>query len=91
MTDCKLKKDTDLRVKVTNVILCHSSVTASTLLNHYINWPGLAQVYQYRSQRENTKTNQITYQTQYGITSLSAEVASAEDLLKLRRQHLTAN
>jgi predicted transposase YbfD/YdcC len=65
------------------------TLTASTMLTDYINWPGLAQVYQYRSQRVNTKTGQITYQTQYGITSLSPETASAKDLLKLRREHWT--
>ena len=65
------------------------TLTASTLLTDYINWPGLAQVYQYQSQRENTKTHQITSQTQYGITSLSPQVVSAEDLLKLRREHWT--
>lgn len=65
------------------------TLTASTLLNDYIKWPGLAQVYQYQSQREHTKTGEITYQTQYGITSLTPEVASAKDLLKLRREHWT--
>ncbi len=65
------------------------TLTASTMLTDYINWPGLAQVYQYQSQREHTKTGEITYQTQYGITSLAPEVASAKDLLKLRRQHWT--
>ena len=55
----------------------------------HLKWPGLAQVHQYRSQRENTKTGEITSQTQYSITSLSPEVASAEDLLKLRREHWT--
>ena len=65
------------------------SLTASTLLTDYIKWPGIAQVYQYQSQRENTKTAEISSQTQYGITSLSPEVASAEDLLKLRREHWT--
>ena len=65
------------------------SLTASTLLTDYIKWPGLAQVYQYRCQRENNKTGEITYQTQYGISSLTVEVASAKDLLKLRREHWT--
>ena len=65
------------------------TLTASTMLTDYINWPGIAQVYEYRSQRVNTKTGQITYQTQYGITSLSPETASAKDLLKLRREHWT--
>ena len=47
--------------------------TSHGLAPFYIKWPGIA----YQSQRENTK---ISSQTQYGITSLSPEVASAEDL-----------
>ena len=35
------------------------------------------------------KTGEITHHTQYGITSLSPETASAKDLLKLRRKHWT--
>ena len=66
------------------------TLTTSTLLTDYINWPGLPQVYQYYSQRENTKTGEITHQTQYGITGLlSVEGATAENLLKLRREHRT--
>ena len=65
------------------------TLTASTLLTDYIKWPGLAQVYQYQSHRENTKTGESTSQTQYGITSLPPEAASAKDLLKLRREHWT--
>ena len=65
------------------------TLTASTLLTDYSNWPGLAQVYQYRSERNNSRIGEMTSYTQYGITSLSPEVASAEDLLKLRRGHWT--
>ena len=65
------------------------TLTASTLLADYINWPGLAKVYQYHTQREHTKTGEITTHTQYGITSPSPEAASAKDLLKLRREHWT--
>ena len=49
----------------------------------------LAQVYQYRVEQKQTRTGKITQQTQYGITSLSPEVASAKDLLTLRRGHST--
>ena len=65
------------------------TLTASTALTDYIQWPGLAQVYQYHTQRENIKTREISSQTQYGITSLTPEDASAKDLLKLRREHWT--
>ena len=70
-------------------VLTTRTLTASTLLTDYINWPGLAQVYQYRVEQKQTRTGKITQQTQYGITSLSPEVASAKDLLTLRRGHWT--
>lgn len=85
--DAHLHTHTD--VETSHGFTTTRTLTASTLLTDYIKWPGLAQVYQYQSQRENTKTGEITYQTQYGITSLSPEIASAEDLLKLRREHWT--
>ena len=65
-------------------VLTTRTLTASTLLTDYINWPGLAQVYQYRVEQKQTRTGKITQQTQYGITSLSPEVASAKDLLTLQ-------
>ena len=88
-TEMDAHLDTHTDVETSHGFTTTRTLTVSTLLTDYINWPGLAQVYQYRSQRENTKTDEITYQTQYGITSLAPEVASAEDLLKLRRGHWT--
>ena len=70
-------------------VLTTRTLTASTLLTEYTHWPGLAQVYQYRIQRKHIRTGEITHQTQYGITSLSPEDASAEDLLNFRRRHWT--
>ena len=64
-------------------------VTASTLLTEHLDWPGLAQVYRYETHKENKKTGEIRHQTQYCVTSLSPEVASAKDLLKLQRGHWT--
>jgi predicted transposase YbfD/YdcC len=88
-TEAGAHLDTHTDVQTAHGFTTTRTLTASTLLTDYINWPGLAQVYQYRAQRENTKTGEISHQTQYGITSLSPEVASAEDLLKLRREHWT--
>lgn len=47
------------------------TMTTSTALTDtgYVKWPGLAQVYQYQTERINTKTGKKTYMTQYGITS----------------------
>ena len=88
-TEADAHLDRHTAVETSHGFTTTRTLTASTLLTDYINWPGLAQVYQYKSRRENTKTAEITYQTQYGITSLAPEVASAEALLKLRREHWT--
>lgn len=63
------------------------TLTTSTLLNKYLTWPGLAQVYEYRSERKHLRTGKITNHVQYGITSLPPQRASAERLLELRRGH----
>ena len=63
------------------------TLTTSTSLTDYLTWPGLAQVYEYRCQRQHTRTGKTTHQTQYGITGTSPQQASAERLLKLRRGH----
>ena len=65
------------------------TLTASTLLTEHIDWPGLQQVYQYTTHQENKKTGIVKTNTQYGITSLTPQRASAADLLKLRREHWT--
>ena len=88
-TQTEAHLDTHTDVEKSRGFITTRTLTASTLLTDYINWPGLAQVYQYRSQREHKKTGEITHHTQYGITSLSPETASAKDLLKLRRKHWT--
>ena len=80
--------------RYTDVETAHGFTTtrtlrSSTLLTPDADWPGLAQVYEYHIERRHTRTGEITHQTQYGITSLPPEKASAKDLLKLRREHWT--
>ncbi|RKU16661.1 ISAs1 family transposase, partial [Candidatus Poribacteria bacterium] len=60
---------------------------ASTSLNAYLDWPGIAQVLQYRYTDKNLNTGEETTKVQYGRTSLTPEAASAERLLELRRGH----
>ena len=81
--------DTHTDVEKARGCITTRKVTASTVLTGHIDWPGLAQVYCYETHKENTKTGQISRHKQYGITSLSPEVASAKDLLKLQRGHWT--
>ena len=65
------------------------TLTASTLLTEHTDWPGLQQVYQYTTHQQQKSTGAIKCHTQYGITSLTPERASAADLLKLRKEHWT--
>ena len=62
-------------------------MTASTALNTYLQWPGVAQVFEYTYQRKHPRTGETSSQTQYGITSLESHRASASDLMALRRGH----
>src|SRR5207302_2120456 len=60
-------------------------LVASTDLNGYLDWPGVAQVFRLeRSWREHGK---LHHQVRYGITSLAPTVASPERLLTLKRGH----
>ena len=57
----------------------------STLLNDYLDWPGVAQVFWLR--RERTQRGKTTVEDVYGITSLSRAQADAGQLLQLLRGH----
>ena len=81
--------DTHTNVEKARGYITTRTVTASTVLTDYIDWPGLTQVYRYQTHRENAKTGEVSSHTQYCITSLLPEVASAKDLLKLQRGHST--
>ena len=65
------------------------TLRTSTALNTYLDSPGLAQVYEYRIQREHLSTGKQTEHKQYGITSLTPENATAAELLDCRRKHWT--
>ena len=65
------------------------TLRTSTCLNTYLDWPGLAQVYEYHIHRERLTTGEKTDQKQYGITSLMPQNASAAELLDCRRRHWT--
>ena len=60
---------------------------ASTDLNDYLDWPDVQQVF--RLERSWWDRRGFHRQERYGITSLPPEVASAADLLRLRRGHWT--
>lgn len=60
---------------------------ASTELNDYLDWPGVAQVFRIERIIWNDKYRGYTHQLVYGMTSLSPEKASPKRLLTLVRQY----
>ena len=63
------------------------TLTASTDLNDYLAWPGLAQVFEIKRERYLCRTGETTTETVYGLTSHSRQRASAACLLQLNRAH----
>lgn len=60
---------------------------ASTELNDYLDWPGVAQVFRIERVTWHEKHRSYTRQVVYGLTSLSPERASPKKLLALVRQY----
>jgi predicted transposase YbfD/YdcC len=71
---------------------CHGRIeyrylTASTQLNDYLDWPHVKQVFRLQRVVHHTDTNRLTYQVVFGITSLTSEQFSPDELLSLIRKH----
>lgn len=65
-------------------------IQTSAMLNDYVDWPGLGQVY--RLERTFTwlrkgKVLKTSQEVEYGITSLTREKASPQRVLQIRRRH----
>jgi predicted transposase YbfD/YdcC len=65
-------------------------IQTSAMLNDYVDWPGLGQVY--RLVRNFTwlrkgKVIKTSHQVEYGITSLTREKASPKRVMQVRRKH----
>ena len=65
----------------------HRRLTASDELPHYMDWPGLKQVFMVERKAIIKKTGECRAETVYGITSLTSEQADASRLMKLVRCH----
>ena len=61
------------------------TLTSTTVLNGYLDWPGVRQVC--RIDRERTIRGRRETETAYYITSLSRRRAGPEDLLRVARDH----
>ena len=65
------------------------SIWVSSELNHYLDFPGVGQVFAVRRDTVEVKSGKRRSETAYGVTSLSAKAASPERLLALNRGHWT--
>jgi predicted transposase YbfD/YdcC len=66
------------------------TLQTSTMLNDYLDWPGLSQVYRLERKFTWLRQGQVTKrscETEFGITSLNRAKAAPADLLHYRRQH----
>jgi predicted transposase YbfD/YdcC len=62
-------------------------LTTSCLLNDYLDWPGLAQVFKLERRTVSTSTGRVREQIVYGLTSLSREQVDCQELLELSRAY----
>ena len=62
-------------------------LTTSTALSDYVDWPGVQQVFCLERVFTCKKTNQVSLEVVYGITSLESDQATAQQLLTFTRQH----
>jgi predicted transposase YbfD/YdcC len=63
------------------------TLTSSSMLKDYLDWPYLQQVFKLKRQFINLKTGQVMAETCYGLTSLSAMEAGPDRLLHLLRTY----
>lgn len=62
-------------------------LTASSQLNDYLDWPHLGQVFRIQRVVHHHQTGKITYEVLFGITSLTTDKVTPDDLLHYVRQH----
>ena len=63
------------------------TLTTSSLLNAYLKWPAVAQVFKLERRTINTLTGEVRREVVYGLTSLAVAQADPKRLLSLTRQY----
>jgi predicted transposase YbfD/YdcC len=63
------------------------TLTSSSMLKDYLDWPYLEQVFKLERRFTHLKTGEVTLQISYGLTSLSPDQASPEQLLHYLRTY----
>ena len=62
-------------------------LTLSSGLQGYLDWPGVEQIFRIHRRRVQRRTGVIEEETVYGVTSLGAERAGADAILRIVRGH----
>lgn len=65
----------------------HRTLTVSTELQGYLDWPGAAQVFKLERHFTRWVDGHVTHEVVYGITSLTAQEVGPQQLLRLIRSH----
>ena len=65
------------------------AIWTSTALNHYLDFPGVGQVFMLRRSRLDKASGKASTETVYGLTSHTPDSANAQRLLTLNRGHWT--
>ena len=65
------------------------SLWVSSKLNHYVNFPGVGQVFAVRRDTVEVRSGKPRTETVYGVTSLDSHAATPQRLLTLNRGHWT--
>jgi predicted transposase YbfD/YdcC len=63
------------------------TLSASSMLKGFANWPHAEQVFRLERYRERMRDGHVTTEVRYGVTSLAASEANAERLLQMVRAH----
>jgi predicted transposase YbfD/YdcC len=61
------------------------TITVSSMLNEYIDWPAIQQVFMLERRFTYENSGKVHHEIQYGITSLNARRANPEKLLEIVR------
>lgn len=63
----------------------YRSITVSSMLNDYLDWPHVAQVFKLERRFTYLASGKVHHEVQYGLTSLTAQEASPQRLLEIVR------
>ena len=63
------------------------TITVSSALKGYLNWPAVEQVFQLERTFTRVKDGKVMHEVAYGVTSLTVQEASPQRLLELVRKH----